>query len=132
MTRSTKVMLWVLVVLGLIILAGIVTGQPVPEKPKNYYHAEVTQGMGAAALIAKAPAEKWVLVAWDKHPDSEAYWHYMEGTNEMTLTNYTVLESKWPGQDWTVICVTNEQSTSCPVKVEHPWQWFRARGEWHW
>jgi len=131
MTRSTKVFLWVLVVLGLLILCGIVTGQPVPEKPKNYYHAEVTQGMGAAALLVKPAAERWVEVFWKSLKDSERYLCWMEGTNRHWMTNYTVIEARSSVDPiWRNVITTN--GTNVILRNDKGWQWFRARGEWHW
>ena len=72
-----------------------------PPMPKVYRHAEITQGMGAAALIAKkAPARPMVVsegraLVWNWTPDASN-----PATNIVFLvrsnSSLALLRSKWP------------------------------------
>ena len=54
-SRFDKIFWLLLVALGLALVALVYSAseQPVPKKPKVWTHVEVTQGMGAADLLAK-------------------------------------------------------------------------------
>ena len=143
MTRFDKIFWLLLLALGLALVALVysASGQPVPKKPKVWKHAEVTQGMGAADLIAKAAVVPVLRVQEIEfklpRTDYTNVWWALESAVIESVTDALPLRTyEWQiGADLPVIwqteliCVTNWVMTVTnhgePVKL------YRLKGRFH-
>ena len=118
MTRFDKIFWLLLLALGLALFALVydTSAAPVPKKPKTFKHAEVTQGLGAAALIAPAAVPvlpKQAILTWNWHESGYNYW-----TNVVfNVYARTSLTDTWQHIDTTA-------HTNWPFVMDQPWMFY--------
>ena len=123
MTRFDKIFWLLLLALGLALVALVysASGQPVPKKPKVWKHAEVTQGMGAADLLAK-PVPVPVL-------------RVQEVEFKLPRTDYTnvwwALESSLDGRAWLTERETVTELVMTVTNLGEQKKFYRLKGRFH-
>ena len=123
MDRCDKIFWLLLVALGLALVALVysASGQPGPKKPKVWKHAEVTQGMGAADLLAK-PAPVPVL-------------RVQEVEFRLARTDYTnvwwALESSLDGRTWQTERETVTELVTTVTNRGEPVKLYLLKGRFH-
>jgi len=123
MTRFDKIFWLLLLALGLALVALVysASGGIVPVKPTIYKHAEITQGMGAADLLAKP-----VPVPVPRVQEVQFRLARTDYTNVWWALQYSLDGRAWQTERETVTeLVTTVTNRGEPVKL------YRLKGRFH-